>query len=69
MDEPFGIRMSNQNQSEGYMIKVGIYGASGYTGQECLRLLLRHSGVEVVAITSRRYAGLPLLTSILYLQG
>ncbi len=56
----FGIRMSNQNQSEGYMIKVGIYGASGYTGQECLRLLLRHSGVEVVAITSRRYAGLPI---------
>jgi len=42
------------------MIKVGIYGASGYTGQECLRLLLRHSGVEVVAITSRRYAGLPI---------
>jgi N-acetyl-gamma-glutamyl-phosphate reductase len=39
------------------MVKVGIYGASGYTGQECLRLLLRHSGVEVVAITSRRYAG------------
>lgn len=42
------------------MIKVGIYGASGYTGQECLRLLLRHSGVEVVAITSRRYSGLPI---------
>jgi len=42
------------------MIKVGIYGASGYTGQECLRLLLRHSGVEVVAITSRRYAGLSI---------
>ncbi len=42
------------------MLKVGIYGASGYTGQECLRLLLRHPGVEVVAITSRRYAGLPI---------
>ncbi|OPY06316.1 MAG: N-acetyl-gamma-glutamyl-phosphate reductase [Syntrophus sp. PtaB.Bin001] len=42
------------------MVKVGIYGASGYTGQECLRLLLRHSGVEVVAITSRRYAGLSI---------
>jgi len=42
------------------MIKIGIYGASGYTGQECLRLLLRHSGIEVVAITSRRYAGLSI---------
>ena len=39
------------------MLKVGIYGASGYTGQELLRLLLRHPQVEVVAVTSRRYAG------------
>ena len=40
------------------MIKVGIYGASGYTGQELLRLLLRHPEAEVVAVTSRRYAGI-----------
>ncbi len=39
------------------MLKVGIYGASGYTGQELLRLLLRHPHAEVVAVTSRRYAG------------
>lgn len=39
------------------MVKVGVYGASGYTGQELLRLLLRHGGVEVTALTSRRYAG------------
>jgi N-acetyl-gamma-glutamyl-phosphate reductase len=39
------------------MLKVGIYGASGYTGQELLRLLLRHPQAEVVALTSRRYAG------------
>ncbi len=38
------------------MLKVGIYGASGYTGQELLRILLRHPQVEVVAVTSRRYA-------------
>jgi len=37
------------------MIKIGIYGASGYTGQELLRLLLRHPKVEVTAVTSRRY--------------
>src|SRR5271157_4078767 len=42
------------------MLKVGIYGASGYTGQELLRLLLRHPQVEVVAVTSRRYAGVPV---------
>ena len=40
------------------MLKVGIYGASGYTGQELLRLLLRHPEAEVVAVTSRRYAGI-----------
>jgi len=39
------------------MVKVGIYGASGYTGQELLRLLLRHPEAEVAAVTSRRYAG------------
>jgi N-acetyl-gamma-glutamyl-phosphate reductase len=39
------------------MIKVGIYGASGYTGQELLRILLRHPEVHVTAVTSRRYAG------------
>ena len=42
------------------MIKIGIYGASGYTGQELLRLLLRHPKVEVTAVTSRRYAGRPV---------
>lgn len=40
------------------MISVGIYGASGYTGQELLRLLLRHPEVRVAALTSRRYAGM-----------
>ena len=39
------------------MIKIGIYGASGYTGQELLRLLLRHPEVKIVGLTSRRYAG------------
>lgn len=39
------------------MVRIGVYGASGYTGQELLRILLRHPAVEVVAVTSRRYAG------------
>ncbi|HVO66455.1 MAG TPA: N-acetyl-gamma-glutamyl-phosphate reductase [Syntrophales bacterium] len=40
------------------MLKAGIYGASGYTGQELLRLLLGHQQFEIVAATSRRYAGI-----------
>ena len=42
------------------MIRVGIYGGSGYTGQELLRLLCGHPGVKVVAATSRRFAGVPV---------
>jgi len=42
------------------MLKVAIYGASGYTGQELLRLLLGHEHVRVAAATSRRYAGVPV---------
>ncbi len=39
------------------MVKVGIVGATGYTGVELLRLLLVHSQVELHAITSRSEAG------------
>lgn len=39
------------------MIKVGIVGATGYTGVELLRLLAQHPGVEIVSITSRGEAG------------
>lgn len=37
--------------------RVGIVGATGYTGLELLRLLLRHPEVEVTAVTSQKYAG------------
>ena len=42
------------------MIRVGIYGGSGYTGQELMRLLLGHPEAKVVAATSRRFAGVPV---------
>jgi len=40
--------------------KVGIIGATGYTGVELLRLLLHHPQVEVTALTSQKYAGVPI---------
>ena len=40
--------------------KVGIIGATGYTGVELLRLLLHHPKVEVAALTSQKYAGMPI---------
>jgi N-acetyl-gamma-glutamyl-phosphate reductase len=37
--------------------KIGILGASGYTGAELVRLLLRHSRVEIALLTADRRAG------------
>ena len=37
--------------------KVGILGASGYTGAELVRLLLRHPRVEITVLTADRRAG------------
>jgi len=42
------------------MTRVGVVGASGYTGGELLRLLAMHPKVEVTYATSREYAGKPL---------
>ena len=39
------------------MKKVAIVGASGYSGEELVRLLLNHPQVEVTAVTSRQNAG------------
>jgi N-acetyl-gamma-glutamyl-phosphate reductase len=41
----------------GQMAKVGVVGASGYSGEELVRLLLAHPRVELTAVTSRQYAG------------
>jgi len=37
--------------------KIAIFGASGYTGSECVRLLLRHPRVTIAALTADRRAG------------
>lgn len=39
------------------MIKIGIYGATGYTGLELLRWLQRHPAAEIVWLTSENSAG------------
>jgi N-acetyl-gamma-glutamyl-phosphate reductase len=41
----------------GKQVKVGIIGASGYSGEELVRLLLSHPQAELAAVTSRQYAG------------
>ena len=41
------------------MIKVSIMGATGYTGQELVRILRQHPGVELVGLGTQNYAGQP----------
>src|SRR5499426_3940752 len=37
--------------------KIGVLGASGYTGGELIRVLLRHPRAEIVLLTAERSAG------------
>ena len=39
------------------MISVGIVGASGYTGEELIKLLLKHPEVSIDVLTSRTHKG------------
>ena len=43
-------------------VRVAVFGASGYAGEELLRILLRHPDCEIVAVTSRKNAGQPVST-------
>ncbi|MBP7811091.1 MAG: N-acetyl-gamma-glutamyl-phosphate reductase, partial [Neisseria sp.] len=50
-------------------IKIGIVGATGYTGVELLRLLAAHPHAQVTAITSRSEAGMPVADYFPSLRG
>lgn len=49
--------------------RIGILGATGYTGIELLKLLRNHSALEIDFITSERYAGQHLSEVFPALQG
>jgi len=51
------------------MIKVGIYGASGYMGSEALRGLLKHPNVSVEWATSRNDTPIEYLHKNFYGRG
>src|SRR6266478_7597382 len=48
---------SGSNTANVRQVQVGVVGASGYSGEELVRLLLTHPHAELAAITSRQYAG------------
>ena len=57
--------MSEQHKK----IRIGILGASGYTGAELLRLLVRHPAAEIAFLTAERHAGEPMETVFPHLFG
>ena len=50
-------------------MKVGIVGASGYSGEVLVKLLLGHPNVTLAAVTSRSNAGKPLASVIPTVRG
>lgn len=51
------------------MIRVSIIGATGYTGGELLRYLLRHREVKLAHLTSESFAGQPVHALHKFLKG
>lgn len=51
------------------MVRVGVVGGTGYTGVELLRLLAQHPHAEIIAITSRTEAELPVAQLFPSLRG
>lgn len=51
------------------MIRAGLAGASGYVGVELLRLLSRHPGVRIAALTADTTAGKPMESLYGHLAG
>lgn len=41
-------------------VTVAVFGASGYTGAELMRLLAQHPGVKLLHVTSQQHAGKPV---------
>lgn len=51
------------------MIRVGIVGATGYTGSELIRLLSGHPQAQITALVSRSEAGKPIASVLAHLHG
>ncbi|KAI4298420.1 hypothetical protein L6164_031983 [Bauhinia variegata] len=52
--------MKTTNQTSQKTVRVGVLGASGYTGSEVLRLLANHPQFGVAVLTADRKAGQPI---------
>src|SRR6266852_8616047 len=57
MAEEAKTKAKNDTKMATKIARVGVLGASGYTGAELVRLLIRHPRVEIVLLTADRRAG------------
>src|SRR5438046_2721842 len=67
--EPLTLRLTKhiKGAAMAEKIKVGVYGASGYAGQDAVEILAKHPNVELVFGTSNTYAGQPIpFTNLTY---
>lgn len=55
--------------TNGDKVKVGIIGASGYTGADLIRLAVVHPNIEIAALTANAHAGQSLETVFPHLGG
>ena len=51
------------------VVRAGLVGVTGYTGMELVRLLENHPNMELIRVTSRQEAGMPLAAIYPFLQG
>ena len=45
-------------------IRIGVLGASGYTGADLIRLAVCHPNMEVTALTANSHAGKPMAAMV-----
>jgi len=56
----FALELISSRPLDMQIKQIAVVGASGYSGEELVRLLLTHPFVDLTAVTSRQYAGKPL---------
>jgi N-acetyl-gamma-glutamyl-phosphate reductase len=54
-----GAAPASRGSAPGRTARIAVLGASGYSGQEFVRMALAHPGLQIAALVSREYAGRP----------
>lgn len=50
-------------------IRIGVIGASGYTGSDLVRLAVRHPAMDIAVLTANNHAGKPMASVFPHLAG